>query len=86
MKHIVILGDGMADEPIEALEVLPPLQAADTPYMDKLAALAEEMEDWKHRTGWLSSARVKSQYGGFRIEYAVRFYEGRGVLELPASV
>ena len=39
MKHIVILGDGMADEPIEALGGLTPLQAADTPYMDKLAAL-----------------------------------------------
>lgn len=38
MKHIVILGDGMADEPIDSLNGKTPLQAANTPYMDMLAA------------------------------------------------
>ena len=37
MKHIIILGDGMADEPIESLGGLTPLQYAKTPYMDELA-------------------------------------------------
>lgn len=37
MKRIVILGDGMADEPIEALGGLTPLQYAATPAMDYLA-------------------------------------------------
>ena len=37
MKHIIILGDGMADRSIEALGNRTPLQEADTPYMDMLA-------------------------------------------------
>lgn len=37
MKYIVLLGDGMSDEPIEELGGKTPLQAADTPHMDKLA-------------------------------------------------
>ena len=39
MKYIIILGDGMADEPIEKLGWKTPLQFADTPYMDMLAKL-----------------------------------------------
>ncbi|WP_455498119.1 cofactor-independent phosphoglycerate mutase [Coprobacter sp.] len=38
MKYIIILGDGMADEPIEELGNKTPLQAADTPVMDWLAS------------------------------------------------
>ncbi|MCD7709754.1 MAG: cofactor-independent phosphoglycerate mutase [Porphyromonadaceae bacterium] len=38
MKHIIVLGDGMADEPIPSLGGRTPLQAADTPAMDWLAA------------------------------------------------
>lgn len=41
MKYVVILGDGMADEPIEALDGRTPLEAADTPAMDLLAKNAE---------------------------------------------
>ena len=37
MKYIVILGDGMADEPIAELGGKTPLQAANTPAMDYLA-------------------------------------------------
>ncbi len=37
MKRIIILGDGMADEPIGQLNGRTPLQAARTPYMDLLA-------------------------------------------------
>lgn len=37
MKYIVILGDGMADEPIEALGGRTPLECAETPVMDELA-------------------------------------------------
>ena len=37
MKYIVILGDGMADEPIEALGGKTPLEYANTPVMDELA-------------------------------------------------
>ena len=41
MKYIVVLGDGMADEPIEALGGLTPLEAASTPAMDALASGGE---------------------------------------------
>jgi 2,3-bisphosphoglycerate-independent phosphoglycerate mutase len=39
MKYIIILGDGMADEPIEKLGGKTPLQFANTPSIDKLASL-----------------------------------------------
>ncbi len=38
MKYIVVLGDGMSDEPIEALGGKTPLEAANTPAMDALAS------------------------------------------------
>ncbi len=37
MKYIIVLGDGMADEPIESLGGKTPLQVANTPSMDFLA-------------------------------------------------
>jgi 2,3-bisphosphoglycerate-independent phosphoglycerate mutase len=39
MKYITLLGDGMADEPIAELDGKTPLQAAQTPNMDRLAGL-----------------------------------------------
>jgi len=41
MKYIVILGDGMADEPLEALGGKTPLAYAATPVMDDLASKGE---------------------------------------------
>ena len=41
MKYIIVLGDGMADEPIEALSGKTPLEYADTPAMDKLSKMSE---------------------------------------------
>ena len=41
MKYLVILGDGMADRPIEALGNQTPLAFAKTPVMDELAAKGE---------------------------------------------
>ena len=41
MKYIVILGDGMADEPLEQLGGKTPLEYADTPFMDELAGKGE---------------------------------------------
>lgn len=79
MKHIVILGDGMADEPIEALGGLTPTQAANTPYMDKLASLG--------RNGRLQTVPEGFHPGSEVANMAVlgynmpKVYEGRGVLE-----
>lgn len=41
MKYIVILCDGMADEPLPEMEGKTPLEAADTPNMDRLAKVSE---------------------------------------------
>ena len=41
MKYLVILGDGMADRPIEALDNKTPLDYAKTPMMDELASKSE---------------------------------------------
>lgn len=41
MKYVVILGDGMADEPIESLGGQTPLAYAKTPVMDELASKGE---------------------------------------------
>lgn len=79
MKHIIILGDGMADEPIEALGGLTPLQYADTPYMDRLAA--------EGATGRLKTVADGFHPGSEVANMAVlgydmpTVYEGRGVLE-----
>ena len=41
MKYIVVLGDGMADEPLAALGGKTPLEYAKTPAMDALASGGE---------------------------------------------
>lgn len=41
MKYVVMLGDGMADEPVASLGGLTPLQAAKTPVLDALAKKSE---------------------------------------------
>jgi len=38
MKYVIILGDGMADYPLPELEGKTPLEAANTPFMDRMAA------------------------------------------------
>lgn len=41
MKYVVVLGDGMADEPIEELSGKTPLEYANTPIMDRLSKVSE---------------------------------------------
>ena len=41
MKYVIILGDGMADEPLEVLGNRTPLEVASKPGMDKLAKKGE---------------------------------------------
>ena len=36
-KYVILIGDGMADYPLEELKGKTPLQAARTPHMDELA-------------------------------------------------
>ena len=41
MKYVIVLGDGMADRPLEELQGMTPLEYAKTPVMDQLAAAGE---------------------------------------------
>lgn len=41
MKYIILLGDGMSDEPIAELGGKTPLEAAKTPYMDRLSQIGK---------------------------------------------
>lgn len=41
MKYLIVLCDGMADEPLKELEGKTPLEAAETPNMDRLAPVSE---------------------------------------------
>lgn len=79
MKHIIILGDGMADWPVSSLNGKTLLQYAHTPYMDKLAAMG--------RTGMLKTVADGFHPGSEVANMSVMgydlptVYEGRGVLE-----
>ncbi len=41
MKYVIVLGDGMADEPIAQLGEKTPLEYANTPMMDELSKKSE---------------------------------------------
>ncbi|MFB6286704.1 MAG: cofactor-independent phosphoglycerate mutase [Candidatus Bipolaricaulia bacterium] len=43
MKYVILVGDGMADDPVEALDGQTPLEVAETPRMDALAQQASLM-------------------------------------------
>ena len=79
MKYIIILGDGMADEPIAELGGKTPLEAASTPHMDCLA---------KHsRLGLLNTVPQGYAPGSEVAHLALlgydldKVFEGRGTLE-----
>ena len=79
MKHIIILGDGMADEPISELGGKTPLQAAHTPSMDWIAR--------NGRCGLLKSVPEGYAPGSEVANLAIlgynldKVFEGRGSLE-----
>lgn len=79
MKHIIILGDGMADWPIESLGEKTLLQAAHTPHMDYLAKMG--------RCGLLSTVAPGFHPGSEVANMSIlgydlpKVYEGRGPLE-----
>ncbi|MDR1518357.1 MAG: cofactor-independent phosphoglycerate mutase [Dysgonamonadaceae bacterium] len=79
MKYIVILADGMADEPIAAFGNKTPLQVAHTPYMDLLAEKgASGMLDTIPKGFSPGSEIANLSVLGYDVP---RVYEGRGTLE-----
>lgn len=79
MKHIIILGDGMADEPIPELGGKTPMEVANTPTMDWLASHG--------RVGRLKTVPVGYHPGSEVANMSVlgydldKTFEGRGSLE-----
>ena len=79
MKHLIILGDGMADWAVLSLGNKTLLQYADTPYMDRLAKMG--------KTGMLKTVADGFHPGSEVANMSVMgydlptVYEGRGVLE-----
>ncbi|MEA4850122.1 MAG: cofactor-independent phosphoglycerate mutase [Paludibacter sp.] len=79
MKYIIILGDGMADEPIASLHNKTCLQAANKPNIDKVAAMG--------RCGMLDTIPVGFAPGSEIANLSVlgydvpKVFEGRGSLE-----
>ena len=79
MKHIIILGDGMADWPVKSLEDKTLMQYAETPAMDKLArmgrnGLLKTVADGFHPGSEVANLSVL----GYNLP---QVYEGRGPLE-----
>lgn len=79
MKYLIILADGMADEPIEALGYRTPLQYISTPSMDRLATIGrcglfKSVPDGFHPGSEVANLSVL----GYNLHDV---YEGRGVLE-----
>lgn len=79
MKHIIILGDGMADEPISELGGLTPLQTAHTPAFDFLAANGCCGTLQTVPTGFAPGSEI-ANLGILGYDVA-EVYEGRGSLE-----
>lgn len=79
MKYIIVLGDGMADEPILSLNNKTPLQVANTPNIDRLAKIG--------RCGMLDTIPAGFAPGSEIANLTVLGYdvnqsfEGRGTLE-----
>lgn len=79
MKHLIILGDGMSDHPIDALGGRTPLEYASTPAFDRMAA--------QGRSGVLVTVPEGFPPGSEVANTAIlgydlnRVYEGRGPLE-----
>lgn len=79
MKYIIILGDGMADEPVAGLGNRTPLQYADTPGMDYLAKIGcsgmlDTIPEGFHPGSEIANLSVL----GYNLN---EVFEGRGTLE-----
>jgi len=79
MKYLLIIGDGMADYPVEALNGKTPLQVANKPNMDELA--------FKGRSGILRTIPEDMAPGSVIANLSIlgydpkKWYTGRGPLE-----
>lgn len=79
MKYLLVVGDGMSDYPVKALDGKTPLQVADKPNMDAIAA--------RGRSGLLKTIPDDMESGSDIANLTIlgydpkKFYTGRGPLE-----
>ncbi len=79
MKYLLVIGDGMADYPVDALNGKTPLQVANKPHIDELAA--------KGRSGTLKTIPEDMGAGSDIANLSIlgynpkKWYTGRGPLE-----
>ena len=79
MKYILIIGDGMGDEPIAELDGRTPLETATTPVMDRLARAGEQMLVRTVPAGYPPGSDVANlSLLGYEPE---KYYTGRAPLE-----
>ncbi len=79
MKYIIVLGDGMADEPLAELGGKTPLEAAGTPVMDRLAREGRVGRFVTVPAGFHPGSEVANMTVlGYDVTTS---FEGRGVLE-----
>lgn len=79
MKYIIVLGDGMADEPLAELGGKTPLEAAETPVMDRLARDGRVGRFVTVPAGFHPGSEVANMTVlGYDVTTS---FEGRGVLE-----
>ena len=79
MKYLIILGDGMADEPIASLGNKTLLQYLPTPAMDHLASIGCNGRLTTVPAGFHPGSEIANMsILGYDLD---QVYEGRGVLE-----
>ncbi len=79
MKHVVLVGDGMADEKIEDLGGQTPLEAARTPHIDQITSIGTVGEITTVPNGFPPGSDVANlTLMGYNPE---RYYTGRAPLE-----
>ncbi|MGQ1946603.1 cofactor-independent phosphoglycerate mutase [Geofilum sp. OHC36d9] len=82
MKYIVVLADGMADEPIEAFGGLTPVMAANTPVMDDICRLSATGLVHTVPQGFHPGSEIANMN---ILGYSpAKYFDGRGVLEAAA--
>ncbi len=83
MKYLLIIGDGMADNPVPALGNKTPLEVADKPFIDELARRGElgSVVNCPSQFEPGSATAIMSIFGASPL----RYYHGRGPLEAAAQ-
>jgi 2,3-bisphosphoglycerate-independent phosphoglycerate mutase len=82
MKYIVVLADGMADEPIEEFNGLTPVMAASTPMMDEICKLSATGLVHTVPQGFHPGSEIANMN---ILGYSpAKYFQGRGVIEAAA--